>query len=86
MKAVDAHAITHQKRLYLCDLFVLRPETAQNLLTLYQPMTHICVMNSHKNLYGGFNTLYRLFCFFKLFSMVRKGLKPGSKLKFLLHI
>ncbi len=25
-------------------------------LTLYQPMTHICVMSSHKNLYGGFNT------------------------------
>ncbi len=34
-------------------------------LTLYQPMTHICVMSSHNNLYRGFyilgvNTLYRL--------------------------
>ncbi len=42
-------------------------------------MTHICVMSSHKNLYGGLipgvNTLYRLFCFFKLFPMVGKGLK-----------
>ncbi len=47
-------------------------------LTLYQPMMHICVMSSHKNLYGGLilgvNTLYRLICFFKLFPMVGKGL------------
>ncbi len=51
------------------------------LLTLYQPMTHMCVMSSHKpiRIYMGFlilgvNTLYRLFCFFKLFPMVGKGL------------
>ncbi len=30
------------------------------------------------NLYGGFNTLYRLFCFFKPFLMVGKGLKVSS--------
>ncbi len=49
-----------------------------DLLTLYQPMTHICVMRSHKpiRIYMGVgvNTLYRLFCFFKLFPMVGKGL------------
>ncbi len=59
------------------------------MLTLYPPMTHICVMSSHKpiriyigvNLILGVNTLYRLFCFFKLFPigpklfpMVGKGL------------
>ncbi len=45
-------------------------------------MTHICVMSSHKpiriymeGLILGVNTLYRLFCFFKLFTMVGKGLK-----------
>ncbi len=50
-----------------------------NDLTLYQPMTHICVMSSHKpiriymgGLILGVNT--RLFCFFKLFLMVGKGL------------
>ncbi len=50
-------------------------------LTLYQPMTHISVMSSHKpikiymgGLILGVNTLYRLFCFFKLFPMVGKGL------------
>ncbi len=50
-------------------------------LTLYQPMTHICVMSSHKpiriymgGLILGVNTLYRLICFFKLFPMVGKGL------------
>ncbi len=50
-------------------------------LTLYQPMTHIRVMSSHKpiriymgGLILGVNTLYRLFCFFKLFPMVGKGL------------
>ncbi len=50
-------------------------------LTLYQPMTHTCVMSSHKpiriymgGLILGVNTLYRLFCFFKLFPMVGKGL------------
>ncbi len=47
-------------------------------------MTHnyiICVMSSHKpirinmgDLILGVNTLYRLFCFFKLFPMVGKGL------------
>ena len=46
-------------------------------------MTHIdlCVMSSHKPiriymgvLILGVNTLYRLFCFFKLFLMVGKGL------------
>ncbi len=52
------------------------------VLTLYQPMTHICVMSSHKpirmymgGLILGVNTLYRLFCFFKLFPMVGKGLR-----------
>ncbi len=49
-------------------------------LTLYQPMTHICIMSSHKPIriyMGGLIlgvTLYRLFCFFKLFPMVGKGL------------
>ncbi len=57
---------------------------ATSILTLYQPMTpmtHICVMSSHKpiriymgGLILGVNTLYRLFCFFKLFPMVDKGL------------
>ena len=47
-------------------------------------MTHICVMSSHKPiriymgvLILGVNTLYRLFCFFKLFLMVGKGLKAA---------
>ncbi len=46
-------------------------------------MTHICVMSSHKpikiymgGLIPGVNTLYRLFCYFKLFPMVGKGLMP----------
>ncbi len=50
-------------------------------LTLYQPMTHMCVMSSHKpirkymgGLIIGVNTVYRLFCFFKLIPMVGKGL------------
>ncbi len=57
---------------YYCD---------SSSLTLYQPMTHICIMSSHKpirmymgGLILGVNTLYRLFCFFKLFPMVGKGL------------
>ncbi len=44
-------------------------------------MTHICVMSSHKpiricmgGLILGVNTLYRLFCIFKLFTIVGKGL------------
>ncbi len=46
-------------------------------------MTHICMYASRapislNNLHGGLilgvNTLYRLFCFFKLFPMVGKGL------------
>ncbi len=37
------------------------------------PTNDTCVMNSYKNLYGGFNTLYRLFGF-KLFPVVGKGL------------
>ncbi len=52
-------------------------------LTLYRPMTHICVMSSHKPLrvyMGGLilavNILYRRFCYFKLFPMVGKGLSP----------
>ncbi len=56
-----------------------------SILTLYQLMMHICVMSSHKpiiiymrGLILGVNTLYRLFCFFKLFSMVGKGLREGS--------
>ncbi len=47
-------------------------------------MTHIWVMSSHKPIriyMGGLilavNTLYRLFCFFKLFTMVGKGLILG---------
>ncbi len=36
---------------------------------------------AHKNLYGslilGVNTLYRFFCFFKLFPMVGKGLNEA---------
>ncbi len=51
-------------------------------LTLYQPVMHICVMSSHKpiriymgGLILGVNTLYRVFCFFKLFPVVSKGLK-----------
>ncbi len=51
-------------------------------LTLYQPMTHICVMSSHRPIriyMGGLildvNALYRFFCFFKLFPMVGKGLR-----------
>ncbi len=50
-------------------------------LTLYQPMTRIYVMSYHKpiqiymvGLILGVNTLYRLFCLFKLFPMVGKGL------------
>ena len=56
------------------------------LLTLYQPMTYICVMSSINPyeymgvLILGVNTLYRLFCFFKLFLMVGKGLKDTSKI------
>ncbi len=60
----------------------LFPINFSPILTLYQPMTHICVMSSHKpiRIYMGgsilgVNTLYRLFCFFKLFSLVGKGLK-----------
>ncbi len=48
-------------------------------LTLYQHMTYICVMSSKKpiitymgGLILGVDTLYRLFCFFKL---VSEGLK-----------
>ncbi len=44
-------------------------------------MTRICVMSSHKpiriymeGLILSLNTLYRLFCFFKVFPMVGKGL------------
>ncbi len=50
-------------------------------------MTHICVMSSHKpiriymgGLILGVNTLYRLFCFFKLFPMVGKGLMHVTSL------
>ncbi len=59
------------------------------VLTLYQPMTHIiCVMSSYNykpiriymgGLILGVNTLYRLFCFFKLFPMVGKGLTTSIK-------
>ncbi len=56
-----------------------------NYLTLCQPMTHICVMSSHKpirfymrSLILDVNTLYRLFCFFKLFPMVSKGLMQNT--------
>ncbi len=52
------------------------------VLTLYQPMTRICVRSSHKpiriymgGLILGVNALYRLSFFFKLFPMVGKGLK-----------
>ncbi len=44
-------------------------------------MTHVCVMSSHKpiriymeGLILGVNTLYRLFCFVKLFPMIGIGL------------
>ncbi len=44
-------------------------------------MTHLSVMSSHKpiriymrGLILGVNTLFRLFCFFKMFPMVGKGL------------
>ncbi len=47
------------------------------VITLYLPMTDICVMSSHKpiriymeGLILVVNTLYRFFCFFKLFPMV----------------
>ncbi len=60
---------------------ILKKSVRLYLLTLYQPMTHMCIMSSHKpiriNMGGlivGVNTLYRLFCFFKLFPMVGKGL------------
>ena len=53
-------------------------------------MTHICVMSSHKPiliymgvLILGVNTLYRLFCFFKLFLMVGKGLLMLDKHPFI---
>ncbi len=46
-------------------------------------MTHIYIMSTHKpiriymwGLILGVNILYRLFCFFKLFPMVGKGLTP----------
>ncbi len=49
-------------------------------LTLYQPMTHICVMSSHKpiriymgGLILGVNTLYRLFCYLSCFLWSVKG-------------
>ncbi len=57
-------------------------------LTLYQPMTRMCVMSSRKpirlymeGLILGVNTWYRLFCFFKLFPIVGKGLKLKPPLK-----
>ncbi len=55
------------------------------VITLYQPIMRICVMSSHKPiriymggliLAIGINTLYKLLCFFNLFPMVGKGLKP----------
>ncbi len=53
------------------------------VLTLYLPVTHIRIMSSHKNLYGGLilgvNTLYKLFCFVKPFPMVSKGLKENRR-------
>ncbi len=52
--------------------------TGTRTLTLYQPMTHICVMSPVIIYMGGLilgvNTFYRLFCFFNLFPMVGKGL------------
>ncbi len=49
------------------------------ILSLYQPMTRICIMSSHKpiRIYMGVNTLYGLFCFFKKFLIVGKGLIQG---------
>ncbi len=48
-------------------------------------MVHICVVSSHKpiriymvGLILGVNTLYRLFCLFKLFPMVGKGLMAND--------
>ncbi len=62
-------------------------------LTLYQLMTHICVMTTHKpiriymgGLILGVNTLYRLFCFLKLvlFLMVSKS-KQALYSNYMLH-
>ncbi len=49
------------------------------VLTLYQPMTHNIMCHEPIRIYMGglilgVNTLYRLFCLFKLFPMVGKGL------------
>ncbi len=62
-----------------CRLAVLYPDlncimiAQQTVLTLYQPITHICVMSTHKNLYGGLilgvNTLYRLFCLIPIYQV-----------------
>ena len=59
MDIISVYADYSVIQLYSIEIF---------LLTLY-----------HMNLYGGFNTrhyntLYRLFCFFKLFLMVGKGI------------
>ncbi len=66
----------------LCSWFATM---AQRELTLYQPMTHPCVMVSpqgNRNLYGGFNTRRYTsvhgFCFFYQFLMVGKGLNSTS--------
>ncbi len=62
--------------------------TVEPLITLYQSMMHMCVMSSHKpiriymgGLILGVNTLYRLFCSFKLFPMVGKGLTDTPHLR-----
>ncbi len=52
-------------------------------LTLYQPMTHIYASLAPISIYTGglilsVNTLYRLFCFLKLFPMVGKGLNTST--------
>ncbi len=44
---------THAFWLKVGMLLQLRYRVCIYIFTLYQPMTHICIMSSHKNLYGG---------------------------------
>ncbi len=60
---------------------LLKVRANATILTLYQPMTHICVMSCHKpiriymgGLILGVNTLYRLFCFLSCFLWSVKNL------------
>ncbi len=78
--------LAHSKTTAMATKCINKQRTSLLHLTLYQPMTHICIMSSHKSiriymggLILGVNTLYRLFCFFKLFPMVGKGLSSSSQ-------